>query len=174
MDIDPSRVKLATARELIRLSELYIDGLMRFSIAADARASSLSGILASAATALITAGLTLVFADLLPTPISKALASSAFASSLLFYLALCFCISAARPRAFHVAGNYLQHWSTEEDLYNDLKTALVEQVKMYDEQIKENQHTLQKNADKINVALYFILATPFISLIVGVAVFDNG
>jgi hypothetical protein len=38
-------VREATAKEIVRLSELYLDGTLRLSLGADARAMQLSGIL---------------------------------------------------------------------------------------------------------------------------------
>jgi hypothetical protein len=57
---DPAQVKPDNIREVIRLSELYLDGIIRFAIAADARGLSLSGMFAGATTALAAGGLTLL------------------------------------------------------------------------------------------------------------------
>src|ERR1700722_14216328 len=60
MQIDMTKVELPTAQEVVRLSELYLDGTIQFAIAADNRAFALSAMLAAAVTALSGGGLALL------------------------------------------------------------------------------------------------------------------
>jgi hypothetical protein len=162
--IDAARIKTETAKEIVRLSELYLDGTIRLALAGDARAISLSGMLAASSTALIAAGLALLFAREPVSVINIILGVASLAASSCFILSLWNAITAARPKPFNISGNHLEEWRTESDLYGELSIALIGQAEIYDEQIGENRRVLQLNAERIERALSFIKWAPVAAL----------
>ncbi len=72
-------VDLNTARELIRLSELYIDGTVKLSTALDQRAMQMAAMSATASSALLLFGLNQ------PAPLSLYFILPAFAAAAMFF-----------------------------------------------------------------------------------------
>jgi hypothetical protein len=166
-------VREATAKEIVRLSELYLDGTLRLSLGADARAMQLSGILGALATALVVAGIGALLGNNLSLIDRNrwALAASLMAPATFFMAALAYSLNAAAPRGFYVAGNYFSSWSSDEDLYGPLATALIEQARVYEEQINENTDNLERRASSIKVALRFMWLAPIAAIVAGGAAY---
>jgi hypothetical protein len=166
--IDVGKVPLDTAKEIIRLSELYLDGTVKFSIAADARAVSLAGMTASLTTALLAAALTLGFG---PGEITKprlVFSIGALAMSCCFGVALFNAVKSAQPKEFDVLGNYLDAFRSPRDLYGEFKSVLLDQAEIYQEQINSNKQILAESSAHLNRALRWVAAAPLLGLIVAV------
>ena len=72
---------------------------------------------------------------------------------------------------FYIGGNYFSLWSSDEDLFGPLSNALIEQARVYEEQINENNEDLERRATKIRLALRFIWLAPITALIAGAIVY---
>jgi hypothetical protein len=151
-------VSTETAREVVRLSELYIDGTLRLSLASDTRALQITNMLAAASTLLLGLGL----ANLLDqsNPVRLALGAASACCGLIFLIALLFSVRTIRPREFNIAGTLKGQWAPNE-LTGDLAQALMNQAKIYEDQALENIATLSRNAQNIRMALaIFVSAIP--------------
>jgi hypothetical protein len=160
---DETKVSETTAKEIVRLSELYIDGTLRMSLAGDSRAMQLSGVLAASSTALLVASIGFIFRSAPIDPRYFATGIALIVAAIFFMLALANSLAAASPRHFNVGGNYLDHWSSDEDLYGPLSNALVGQAGVYRDQIKENKDILRKRAGRISTALWLIGLAPVLA-----------
>lgn len=116
------RASLDTAKEIVRVSELHLDGTIRLSIAADARALSVSSLTAAGSTALLGFGLNSI---LKPTPSHNevALGSTPLLAGVLMVAALIFALRAAQARPFYVSRNVISQWSDDER-FGDLAPVL--------------------------------------------------
>jgi hypothetical protein len=168
-------IREETAKEIVRLSELYLDGTLRLSLGADARAMQLSGILGTLSTALVAAGIGALLGNNLNLIDRNrwALAASLIAPAICFMAALAYSLNAAAPRGFYVAGNYFSLWSSDEDLYGPLARALIEQARVYEEQIDENTANLERRASRIKLALRFMWLAPIAAMVVGAAAYAS-
>jgi hypothetical protein len=169
-------VQEATAKEIVRLSELYLDGTLRLSLGADSRAMQLSGILGALSTALVVAGVGVFFGNnqIDRNPLAKV--ASLIAPATCFMVALAYSLSAAAPRGFYVGGNYISLWSSDDDLYGPLAKALIEQAHVYEDQINENTNNLERRSSSITLALRYMRLAPMTAIVAGVvayAVFDH-
>jgi hypothetical protein len=173
MEIDPEKIQPDNIQEVIRLSELYLDGTIRFAIAADARAQALAGMFAGATTALAAGGLALLFAQGL-TLVKGSLAAAALAASVSLFVGLWNAIRAVRPVDFNVAGNYLDRWNSEADLCGPISIAQFGQAKVYQQQIDENRRVLLQSTNDIERALQVLKWTPLVALAVGSAAYAIG
>jgi len=173
MKIDPEKIEPDNIREVIRLSELYLDGTIRFAIAADARAQALAGMFAGATTALAAGGLTLLLAQGLSL-IRVSLAAAALAASASIFLGLWNAVRAVRPVDFNVAGNYLDRWNSEADLCGPIYKAQIGQAEVYQEQINENRKVLLQTTKDIEAALEVLKWTPIVALAVGSVAYATG
>jgi hypothetical protein len=170
---DPAAVHPDNIREVIRLSELYLDGTIRFAIAADARALSLAGMLAGATTALAAGGITLLLTRGFSL-VTAALALAAFSGSGILIVGLWNAINAVRPMNFNVAGNYLDRWNSPADLGGSLAVAHLAQATIYQEQINENRRFLLQATGHVERAMRALKLTPFVAIAVGVAAYAAG
>jgi hypothetical protein len=169
--IDEARITENTAKEIVRLSELYIDGTIRLSLAADSRAMQLSGVLSASSTASAIASIGFLLQD---KPIDRnhfVVGISLLIAAISFMLALNFSLRAAAPRNFNISGNYFKEWSSDRDLYGPLSNALIGQASIYQEQIDENKATLNNRASKISSALKLIGFAPLLALVAGVVAY---
>lgn len=157
-------VDLNTARELIRLSELYIDGTVKLSTALDQRAMQMAAMSATASSALLLFGLNQ------PAPLSLYLILPAFAAAAMFFFVATAALAAAHPRGFNIAGSSRSDWSDIE-LAANLSTSLMEQAGHYDIMIKENLLVLNRNAGRMRVGYLFLGATPVVTATTAVAAY---
>ncbi|MBY5706991.1 hypothetical protein HFO38_30555 [Rhizobium leguminosarum] len=156
-------------KEIIRMSEAYIDGTLKISIAADGRAMQLSAMTAAASTALLVFGLTSLFSW---DPPSITLSFACFISAAFFFMAHLSALSAAKPRAVAVPGTTLGNWGKEER-EGDLRLALWGQAEHYDELANENLAILAQNAKRIKRALALLAAAPVAGATGAVAAYTN-
>jgi HPt (histidine-containing phosphotransfer) domain-containing protein len=82
-------------------------------------------------------------------------------------------LKAAAPRGFYVGGNYLSLWSSDEDLYGPLARALIEQARVYEEQINENTANLERRASSIKLALKLMWLAPIAAIAAGAAAYGG-
>lgn len=167
---DKAKAKLDNARELVRLSELYLDSTVRLAMAADARAMSLTGMLVTASTALIAAGFTLLFYQQTLSRINFTLGLAAFGAALCLLGGVWQAISAAKPGQFSVGGNYLRSWD-DDDLYGDLIGPVLDQAGIYQEKIDTNLLRLRNGASRLGRALSFVMATPPCAIVFGLCAY---
>lgn len=162
----PAVPVLENVREVVRLSELYLDGTVKLVIAQDTKAVALAGLMTTVSTALMAAGLSQLLAEPLPKRnIILGIAALGFALTLVGGLA--YAILAARPRPVYVPGNYLNGWNTPEDLRGDLATALLGQARLYQSQIAENNAKLDEATAHMFTALKLLLVAPLVGLVLG-------
>ena len=169
-DGDGGSITLDTAKEVVRLSELYLDGTLKLAIAADSRAMQIAGLSSAAATALSIFGFNYIVH---PSRIDVSLGVSAFSAGLAFYAALFYALWAAQPRDFNVGGNIYTNWSKAE-LEGGLTEPLIAQAKGYDRKIRENINILSNNTGKIKRSLGFIASAPMCALLSGIIAYYGG
>lgn len=169
-DEDGGSITLDTAKEVVRLSELYLDGTLKLAIAADSRAMQIAGLSSAAATALSIFGFNYIVHS---SRIDLSLGVSAFGAGLAFYVALFYALWAAQPRDFNVGGNIYTSWSKVE-LEEGLTGPLIAQAKGYDRKIRENINILSDNTGKIKRSLVFIASAPMCALVSGVVAYYAG
>jgi hypothetical protein len=147
-------VGLETAREVVRLSELYLEGTLRLSLAADTRALQITNMLAGAATLLLGLGLVNVLDQ---TNLARiALGAASLCGGVLFLTALLFSARTIRPREFNIVGTLRSNWS-DKDLKGDLAQVLIDLSTLYETQARENIATLSHNAKHVKIASPFLL-----------------
>lgn len=164
--IDPSRIKPEAIQEVIREAEAYLSAQLTCAVAADQRAVTLSGALATIATALFGVGLAALSQD---KP-SHMVGWAAVVSGALYIAALVFAVWASRPVSFSYVGNTPENWDKEADLYGSLTTALYQQAGYYTSHIKSNDAVMRKNARLIQCALWLSICAPVVGVIVGLVV----
>jgi len=97
---DFSNIPATAAKELCRQGELCLQGTIQLALAADQRATTLTGILGAGSVALVAATVSLSI-----SPDRKiALIASAAITALVLYCGALLCAWAARSTDFHVAG----------------------------------------------------------------------
>jgi hypothetical protein len=173
MEIDPNKVAPENIREIVRLSELYLDGTIRLAIAADARALSLAGMFAGGTTALSAGGLALISSKGL-SPVTASLSGAALTASVALFVGLLNAVRAVQPMDFNVSGNYLDRWSSDADLSGPLCIAQLGQARVYQQQIDENRRVLLQSTGSIERALQVLKWTPVLALVVGCAIYATG
>jgi hypothetical protein len=173
MEIDPKKVAPENIREVVRLSELYLDGTIRLAIAADARALSLAGMFAGGTTALTAGGLALISSNELSL-VKASLAGAALTAGAALFFGLWTAIRAVRPMDFNVAGNYLERWNSEDDLGGPLCLAQLGQARVYQQQIDENRRVLLQSTGCIESAFEVLKWTPVLALVVGCLIYAAG
>jgi hypothetical protein len=97
---DFSKIPAAAAKELCRQGELCLQGTVQLAVAADQRATTLTGILGAGSVALVAATVSLS----INSDRKIALIASAVITALVLYCGALFCAWAARSADFHVAG----------------------------------------------------------------------
>jgi len=161
-------ITVDTAKEVIRLSELYLDGTLRLSLAADARAAQITNMLAGTATVLLGIGLVNLLDNV--SAARTALGAASLCCGLLFLVALLYSARTIRPRQFNIGGTLRGQWSDDE-LVGDLALALINQARVYETQAYENIAILGRNAKRIHVCLTIFVAAIPVSAIVGAIVY---
>jgi hypothetical protein len=169
--IDLARARECNLREVLRLSESYLDGTAKFAVAADARAMNLALMMATLMTAAAAVGAAIIAlpADH-PSKFTFFVAVAALAASVCFAIALLMAASAARPQPFDVPGNGFDSF-TPADLYGDPKALLLEQARIYQRQINNNMVRLKESAAAINAALKWLRWAPLVAVLVGLIAF---
>lgn len=165
--LDITRVNENNAREVLRLSEVYLDSTTKFAIASDARAVTLSTMMATLMTATAAVGAAVIA---LPsdhrTKFTLFLWVALLSASACFLMAVIKATNAAQPQAFDVPGNYLSSF-TQDDLAGCPTALLIEQAEIYERQINLNNDRLQVNADSLRAALAWVKFSPFVAVIAG-------
>ena len=161
-------VSIETAREVVRLSELYMEGTLRLSLAADTRALQITNMLAGAATLLLGLGLVNMLDQTNSARI--ALGAASLCGGVLFLIALLFSVRTIRPREFNILGTLRSNWS-DKDLKGDLAQVLIDLSAIYETQARENIATLSHNAEHIRTALAIFVAAIPLSTVLGVVIY---
>jgi hypothetical protein len=165
--IDVARVNKDNAREVLRLSEVYLDSTTKFAMASDARAVTLSTMMATLMAATAAVGAAVI--ALPPGHSGKFtvfLWAALLSASACYLMAFVKATNAARPEAFDVPGNYLSSF-TNDDLSGCPTALLITQAEIYERQINLNNARLQANADSLRAALAWVRFSPFVAAIVG-------
>ncbi|MBR0873784.1 hypothetical protein JQ633_25730 [Bradyrhizobium tropiciagri] len=157
------------AREVMRLNELYVDGTLRLSLAADSRALSISGMLAAASTLLVGYGASTLLAMTTIDNQKVALGVAALWCGGMFATALIFSVRSVRPRNFNITGNFKSSWS-ESELRGSLAEALLSQASVYENQARKNVQTLSLNAISLKKTLFLTAIAVPTATIVGLLI----
>ncbi|MDX0679878.1 hypothetical protein GOD41_30585 [Sinorhizobium medicae] len=165
----PEEMTVEKLKEVIRMSEAYIEGTLKISIAADGRAMQLSAMTATATTALLIFGLKSLYSW---NPANIIVSSACFASAAFFFMALLSALSAAKPREVAIPGTTLGNWGDEERL-GDLRLALWGQAVHYHDLANENLEVLGKNAKKLTRALKLLAMSPVAGAAGGVVAYAH-
>ncbi|WP_155804508.1 hypothetical protein [Magnetospirillum fulvum] len=152
-----------TVREILREAELYISAQVQLSIAADQRAVTVSGAIATILTAITAAGL----AAFLSSSPNFDIVYAATVSGTIMMIALCCAIYAARPVPFRPPGNCPEMWY-DDDFGVKINIQLGHQAEIYNAFIKENNATLARNAVWIRLSLFLTVAAPIAGVLVAV------
>jgi hypothetical protein len=169
-DVKNADISEPIAKEIVRLSELYIDASLRVSLAAETRAMQLSGFLSAASTALIVASIGFLFSNQIDRG-RFSVGVALFIAALLFAIALIYSLSSAHQRGINVGGNYLSRWSSEQDLHGPLAKSLIDQARIYEEQIFETMTVLRSRDSEIRTAIKLMAFTPLLSFVSGVTAY---
>jgi hypothetical protein len=165
--IDATRIDKDNAREVLRLSEVYLDSTTKFATASDARAVTLSTMMATLMTAATAIGAAVIA---FPDHHSKFMVSISVASitaGFCFMMALIQASKAAQPVEFDVPGNYISSF-TEGDLYGDPRALFIEQAHIYESQINLNKARLQASSNSLHTALAWVKFSPLLAVLAGV------
>lgn len=165
--VDLQRLQNDNVHEIIREAESFLGAQLSCGLAADQRAMTLSGALATIATAVFGAGLAAISAD---KP-NYVLGAAALACGIVFIAALFFAVWSARPVPFNYVGNTPSSWDNEPDLYGPLAPALYQQAQHYAEGIEANGKVLGLNASWLRRALWASLAAPIVGLVFGLSIY---
>jgi hypothetical protein len=165
----PAVITPEVAKEVLRLNELYVDGTLRLSLAADSRALSISSMLAAASTLLVGYSASTLLALTTFDGQKVALGVAALWCGGMFATALVFSVRSVRPRAFNIAGNLRSGWSDAE-LRGSLVDALLSQASVYDSQARLNIQTLSSNAMLLKRALFLTTIAVPSSTVVGLLI----
>lgn len=155
-------------REVLRLSELYLDNTTKFAIASDARAVTLSTMMATLMT-----GMAAIGAAIVTLPADHAsklvlfLSVTCIAASFCFMMALVLAAKAAQPQEFDVPGNYIGCF-TDADLSGDPTSLLMEQARIYERQITLNNNRLQTSAQLLHTSLAWMKFSPLVAILTGI------
>jgi len=109
--LDFSKSSPETTKEVVRESELYLQGQLSLATSADQRAASLAGIYAAAGAAVVAGIVTLVTSgspgDWLPVVVAGAV------SATLFLAGAALCVWATLPVGFDLPGSQPQSWQSD-------------------------------------------------------------
>jgi hypothetical protein len=165
---DPESLRCRNAREVLRLTELYLDGTVRYALASDARAATLCAAMATLMTAAAAVGAALLALPKGPlTPVVLFLATASVVTSLCFLMALWSASTAAQPAEFDIPGNRRESF-TDGDLDGDHATLLLAQAGIYEVQIGLNAERLRQSARHLHNALAWARHAPLAALLAGV------
>jgi hypothetical protein len=165
---DPDATRCCNAREVLRLTELYLEGTVRYALASDARAATLCAAMATLMTAAAAVGAALLALPKGPlTPAVLFLATASVVTSLCFLMALWSASTSARPAEFDIPGNRRASF-TDGDLDGDHAALLLAQAGIYDEQIGLNAERLRQSARHLNNALAWAGYAPVAAVLCGV------
>lgn len=141
--------------EIIRESEITLDAQLSAGTAADARAFTLLGYVATIAVVLVGASFTLQISNTQHVGLSILSFACAFGCIISSW----FLYQSGKPTDWEYAGNSAKNWRT--DLLNKipLNNALAEQCAHYSEAIATNNRTLEASAKHFDSAVKALLAT---------------
>jgi hypothetical protein len=154
------------AATILRQGELRLDAQLQLAIASDQRATTLAGIYAAVATALLGWS-----GWLTTTPDGSAALAAAFSTTaVLLLVAASLCIYVARPMGIATVGAKPETWTDNGALDRSPEEAFLKEAKNYDEYISDNRLKFDKNSQKLNWALGLSVFAPVAGTAVYVAI----
>ena len=147
----------ATAREIIRQGEQYLQSQLSLAIAADQRAATLLAVFTSGAIA------SLGFAFIQKADLSTAI--SAGTTGLVLVAAAVFCVISLLPVAVYVVGNEPKEWLDTDGATKALADALVDEARNCQTRIDHNNRVLTSNASTFKCGAALGCAAPIIGLV---------
>lgn len=170
MDLSGLDEKFSEA--IIRDGQAYLDGQVRIATAADSRASGLAGIFTATATAL-TAGVVIALfnpawqtvAARVPITIGGAIAA------VLFFFGAVLCIRAIMPVEFNLPGCEPMMWDDDIKANKKLNECIGDRAEHINDQIKENNVVIARNAKLFKWGALSGIAAPFIGIVAAVLLF---
>jgi hypothetical protein len=155
--------KIDTLQEILRQAETYLQAQLTAAIAADQRAMTLAGYLATSIAVLLGASGAL----LLATPPNWLLALTGFLVAGLFLRAMRMAIKAGEPSDFEFPGNTPGSWVCDISEKKSLEVSLSEQCAHYHEMSEANRIFMKENGNRLREAIAMV----FRSLVAGGVLF---
>jgi hypothetical protein len=157
--VDWSKADPELVKEIVRESELFLQGQLTLATSADQRASSLAAVFAASGTAII--------AGLISAPIWQQGASdpplivAGIVAAALFLVGASFCVLTTMPVGFDLPGSRPESWEDDVQAGRLLPDVLPEQVENYQGKIADNSAVLKRNAVYFRIGAIAGLASPF-------------
>jgi hypothetical protein len=150
---DFSRANKETLKEIIREAESYLAAQLTASLAANARALSLTGFLATVTVVLAGAGLNLILAT--PSRVALGLICCGVAAG--FTGAMWVSIRAAMPTRFWFVGNSPEMWIADIKAKKPFSKSLGEMAAFYSSMIADNRECMLLSNARLNLAMQIVL-----------------
>mgnify|MGYP000051836444 CR=1 FL=1 len=160
---DWSKTSGETIKEIVRESEIYLQGQLTLAISADQRASVMASVFAAAGAVIVAGLITLVASD--TTDFAPVFIGGAF-SAMLFLVGAGMCVWATLPVGFDLPGGQPEDWKKDVETGTSLDGSLAEQAEHYQGKIEDNRKALQKNAGRFQFGAISGIAAPFIGFLV--------
>ncbi len=155
-----SSIEEPVAREILRQGEIFLNAQLTVALAADQRATSLVGILITAATGLFgVAGV--FFTASSPRP---ALAFGFVSAGAVMLTAVLFFVLSLAPTRFKLVGNNPRAWWKPRLLSAPLVVAIGGEGINYQNRIQFNNQVLRRNARHLRTGLWIASASPIVGL----------
>ncbi len=154
--MDWSEVDERMAGKILRQGEIYLQGTLAVSTAADQHAATLAGIFSAAAIAVLAATLVMIQS---PHP-DTALIVSGFTVAFTWFIGSSLCVAVVWPSKFHLAGNEPKNWWPENVALGSLVEAIGGETENYQERIEFNTAAIRKSAKRLKLGAAMGCAAP--------------
>ena len=153
---------LQLIQEASRHAEAKLAAQIQLAVSADARASILAGIYATAAT-----GCILALATNKTLQASHTATAAIVSATLFFAVGAVLCVWAAWPCDFRSPGNDPSTWYGDIEEGVSIEKAAGDQLQLSESDIRENNATLTQNARRLQAGIVVGIAAPIIGLLAG-------
>lgn len=164
----PNDANIVVLREVIRLSEKYLDAQLTIMGALAQRAGALAGVLGAGATAML--GAELLVLNALNVKLNLAAYGAALVSPMVMFAGCAYCGRAAGTSTFQTSGNFPSAWSGNVS-EADLNEAFVGELENYEKYIKDNHQIIADHARYLKLGLILGFASPIVLALIGAAFF---
>lgn len=165
--MDFSKIKSEFRKEIVREGTVYLDGQLKVATSSDSRASGLAGIFTAAATGLLAGVVITIFKSSDSSIHSKIpLMLGGAVSAISFLVAAVLCIIAIQPVSFWLPGLAPENWDTDIAGGRELDECLGERAAHIQQQINENNKTIETNARRFRWGSRIGISAPFIGVMV--------
>lgn len=154
--------KLLLIKEACRNGENRISAQITIATSADQRATILAGIYVAASVGII-AALATYQHECRTIPIKL----MCFSASLVFIISSMLCIISTFPVEFWLPGNDPKEWEIDIEKNTPIAEAIHEQASYFDNEIKQNNATMKKNAKMFKIGALMGILAPIIGVMLG-------